>query len=74
MSTTRKKSVVRVKNNDNNCFWYSLVNLIYMSGKEFDQPVSIEYISEIEDKLVIYMFLTLRLHQSNILQHLLLIH
>jgi hypothetical protein len=79
----KKKSVVRVKNNDNNCFWYSLVNLVYinhekkkeikmgrkiqkelalklcdMSGKEFDNPVSIEDISDIEDKLDcnIYVF------------------
>ena len=27
----KKKSVVRVNNQDNNCFWYSLVNLIYMN-------------------------------------------
>ena len=26
----KKKSVVRVKNNDNNCFWYALANLIFV--------------------------------------------
>ena len=37
LSTLNKKSVNRVTNNDNNCFWYALVMLIFAKHPRIKQ-------------------------------------